>query len=336
MVGKRRKEKGRETKIRLFAASGFIPALETLPRSDQFSVLPYPNLACPAIFALPPILRRPSTRPYAGLRTAKLVDASFCRSLFAIALVAAHATHLSLSLPLLLPFIDMASGSPTSEQVHNAFQSCRFGADEFLRTGVPISHRFTYDYLPIHYAAIEGRECLVRYSLENRIDPNSSTCYGSTALHFAAREGRLEIARLLLNHGADVNARDFNNATPLHYAVAEQRTELMELLIDYGANKRAENVRRTTLSPAFIHSSRTHLRAIPHDSSSTKRRSTSPGTTNIATFSSLAVRRHALDSSIHPCVRRTDAYRRCQPPSGRPPRTATSRNTCATPSKNST
>jgi len=201
----------------------------------------------------------------------------------------------------------MASGSPTSEQVHNAFQSCRFGADEFLRTGVPISHRFTYDYLPIHYAAIEGRECLVRYSLENRIDPNSSTCYGSTALHFAAREGRLEIARLLLNHGADVNARDFNNATPLHYAVAEQRTELMELLIDYGANKRAENVRRTTLSPAFIHSSRTHLRAIPHDSSSTKRRSTSPGTTNIATFSSLAVRRHALHSSIHPCVRHTDA-----------------------------
>jgi ankyrin repeat protein len=67
-----------------------------------------------------------------------------------------------------------------------------------------------------------------------RSNEQHSSEWGNTPLHLAARDGRDDIVRLLLSRGANFNAQNDRGITPLHLAAAA-RESTAQLLLDAGA-----------------------------------------------------------------------------------------------------
>jgi len=89
----------------------------------------------------------------------------------------------------------------------------------------------------IHEAAADGDIERVRVLLAK--DPtlaNAKDRIGSTPLHWAAAEGHEDVVRLLLSNRADVNARPGNLVTPLGSAAHRGQADIVKLLISNGAN----------------------------------------------------------------------------------------------------
>lgn len=89
----------------------------------------------------------------------------------------------------------------------------------------------------IHEAAADGNIERVRDLLAK--DPtlaNAKDRFGSTPLHGAAAEGHEDVVKLLLSNRADVNARSGNLVTPLGSAAHRGQTDVVKLLISNGAN----------------------------------------------------------------------------------------------------
>ena len=106
-----------------------------------------------------------------------------------------------------------------------------------------------YGSMPIHYAAKKGRYEIVKYFLDQGMDPNITyraymkpffnevPNYSlTTPLHSAVYSGSLETVQLLIEHGADVNAKNQNGCTPLFFAVRAGHAPIIELLLDNGAD----------------------------------------------------------------------------------------------------
>lgn len=91
----------------------------------------------------------------------------------------------------------------------------------------------------LHKAAGSGRMPMLRYLLDEGLDPNRAKGSGESPLHYAARAGRVEAVRVLLEGGADPNAVDrFDGEehqwreTPLDVA---ESPEVRDLLTAHGA-----------------------------------------------------------------------------------------------------
>jgi hypothetical protein len=88
-----------------------------------------------------------------------------------------------------------------------------------LRQGAPINLRSKDGISVLRFATERGdvglvRECLDRGQSAGERSPNG----GDTPLHYAAGEGQDEVLRLLVQRGADVNARNGEGQTPLFVA----------------------------------------------------------------------------------------------------------------------
>ncbi|MGE5296683.1 MAG: ankyrin repeat domain-containing protein, partial [Solirubrobacterales bacterium] len=99
---------------------------------------------------------------------------------------------------------------------------------------------------PIHEAARRGHRNVVEYLAGRGVDAAEAMEVlktGTTALHLAAAEGNLKQVKTLLSRGANVNSKDRADARPLYYAAEEGRKDIAELLVAHGANIRARNGR---------------------------------------------------------------------------------------------
>lgn len=74
---------------------------------------------------------------------------------------------------------------------------------------------------PLHIAAWNGEQRLVKQLLELGADPNARDLHGGTPLHAMVRwVTRPDIISILLERGADINAVDHAGQTPLHLAAS--------------------------------------------------------------------------------------------------------------------
>jgi ankyrin repeat protein len=127
---------------------------------------------------------------------------------------------------------------------------------------------------PLHYAAEEDNESLVKYLvekgtristiqlaasagdltkvkqfLEENIDINAKDKGDSAALYWATRAKRDEVAQLLVGREADVNLKGCDGLSPLHYACKHGRKKIVELLLAKDADIDAKEESRRGLTP---------------------------------------------------------------------------------------
>ena len=88
--------------------------------------------------------------------------------------------------------------------------------------------------LPIDEAAKWGPLRVVTWHVENGADVNEMI-NGRMPLHLAAMNGHDEVVRFLLAHGANVNARTAAGETPLLWAKAKGQDKVAQVLIRQGA-----------------------------------------------------------------------------------------------------
>jgi len=90
-------------------------------------------------------------------------------------------------------------------------------------------------WTPLHYAAFEGREQMVRYLLDKGADKDAIAPNGYSALMLAARGGHTDSARTLLQDDADFRIVSSDGATALRIAQARNDKVLVELIRRAGA-----------------------------------------------------------------------------------------------------
>lgn len=101
-----------------------------------------------------------------------------------------------------------------------------------VERGAPVKQE---GWAPLHYAAFEGREEMVRYLLDKGADKDALAPNGYTALMLAARNGHAGAARVLLQDDADFRVASSDGATALRIAQARNDKGLIELLRRAGA-----------------------------------------------------------------------------------------------------
>jgi ankyrin repeat protein len=84
----------------------------------------------------------------------------------------------------------------------------------------------------IHQAVKSGNFFIVRYCLDQGVDPNILTVEKWTPLHIACQYNCPDVLRYLLSHkGINVNARDSARRTPLHFACETDYSFTLPLLL---------------------------------------------------------------------------------------------------------
>jgi uncharacterized protein len=92
-------------------------------------------------------------------------------------------------------------------------------------------------YTPLHLAAQEGAEGVMRLLLGRGAEPGAVTTTGAVPLHFAAASGNVATISLLIDAGADPNAREPQwGQTPLMFAAGNGRAEAVRRLVAGGAD----------------------------------------------------------------------------------------------------
>ena len=87
---------------------------------------------------------------------------------------------------------------------------------------------------PLHWAALQGHEPVVRSLLERGADVDIKDEEGWTALFQAAGNGHLPVVQLLLEKGAEVDVKNENGHTALHEAAGGRHAAVVRLLLDRG------------------------------------------------------------------------------------------------------
>ncbi len=97
---------------------------------------------------------------------------------------------------------------------------------------------------PLHKAASEGEEEVVRFLLAQNVSPDVTDWRGWTALHYAAAAGSEQVSNWLIGHEAPVRACDHQGLTPLHLACRAGAASVVARLIevrsfDWGEDRRS-------------------------------------------------------------------------------------------------
>jgi len=89
---------------------------------------------------------------------------------------------------------------------------------------------------PLHNAALNGHEDVVRFLLDKGDDINIKDPFiGETALHKTARNNCMSVAALLIAKGIDVNAQSNDGLTALHLAAFNGYEGVVKILVWSGA-----------------------------------------------------------------------------------------------------
>ncbi|MDO9542595.1 MAG: ankyrin repeat domain-containing protein [Kiritimatiellia bacterium] len=90
---------------------------------------------------------------------------------------------------------------------------------------------------PLHLAAEEGHDEMVKFLLSQCADVNAPTEGANriTPLHFAAAKGHAAVVETLITAGADINACDYARKTPLTWAIESEQRNTTDILRKAGA-----------------------------------------------------------------------------------------------------
>ena len=102
----------------------------------------------------------------------------------------------------------------------------------------------------LRYASAYGRDSVVEYLLERRVDPATNGRDGQTALHWAVIGGHPNTVALLLRHNAPLEMENRYRGTPLgqalwsaaHGGIAEDYLTILKLFVNGGAKLPARHV----------------------------------------------------------------------------------------------
>lgn len=105
-----------------------------------------------------------------------------------------------------------------------------------LDKGASMGFAAPYGMMPLHFAAMEGRQKIVLLLLNQggHLYVNSPDTEGNIPLHCAAKTGNEEVVKLLLDAGTDIFATNNENLTPLDVALNEGKEKVVQFLVDYG------------------------------------------------------------------------------------------------------
>ena len=95
---------------------------------------------------------------------------------------------------------------------------------------------------PLHIAALNGRNSMLKLFLNIGVDVNFKNNKQDTALLWAVRGGHLSVVKTLIQMHADVNHKNDKGSSPLHWAVRYGFTDIAKILIEKG--KANVNMRR--------------------------------------------------------------------------------------------
>ena len=73
----------------------------------------------------------------------------------------------------------------------------------------------------LHIAVMNSSIKLIKYFLDEKLDPNAINNKGRTPLHLAMKEGNKNIIEFLIKNGADTNIKDNRGRIPIDYASKE-------------------------------------------------------------------------------------------------------------------
>jgi uncharacterized protein len=115
-----------------------------------------------------------------------------------------------------------------------AIQARHFEVVKFLvENGMNPNKQTSTTSFPLFEACKLARMEFVKYFLELGCDPNEKhEKTGSTCLMEAAKKDLSEICQILLQYGADMNLMDKSNHTPLYYAIQKQFPNVVKLLLN--------------------------------------------------------------------------------------------------------
>lgn len=87
-------------------------------------------------------------------------------------------------------------------------------------------------YLPIHIAAVEGHEHIIRFLCAHAAHINPKDNYGNTPVNLAARYNNLRCMEVLFANGADGSIANDHGQTPAHMV---RDADFVKVLANYGA-----------------------------------------------------------------------------------------------------
>jgi len=106
-------------------------------------------------------------------------------------------------------------------------------AEALLFVGASVNARGISDWTPLHYAAFDGRENVVRILLKAGASVDAKDNPDWTPLHYVAMWGQADIAKVLLEAGASVDAKNYSGYTPLHIALEWGKPGVVKTIQDW-------------------------------------------------------------------------------------------------------
>ena len=70
----------------------------------------------------------------------------------------------------------------------------------------------------LHIAVMNNSIKLIKYFIDEKLDPNAINNKGKTPLHLAMKEGNKEVIKFLINSGANTTIKDNRGRIPIDYA----------------------------------------------------------------------------------------------------------------------
>jgi ankyrin repeat protein len=119
---------------------------------------------------------------------------------------------------------------------------------------------------PLHEAALQARELIVRVLLEHGADASTQDNTGETPLHRVAHVGLVAIMLLLLENGAEVSVKNPSGLTALHAAAFGGHEALVFMLLEHGAEvtSKTDTQKLTPLHLAALEGHETVARVLLH------------------------------------------------------------------------
>ena len=96
---------------------------------------------------------------------------------------------------------------------------------ELLDNGVNPSCYDDSKRTPLHFAASQGYELIVKALLDSGADPNMKDTVGNTPLHLAACTGHISVVTFLLRAGTNIKLVDKHGRTP--FTIAKSRLNFL-------------------------------------------------------------------------------------------------------------